>query len=111
MFVAQVTGRSMEPRIPDGAWCLFQGPVTGTRHGKLVLVRLRDTVDPESQERFTVKIYLSEKQAVAADETDGEWRQTKITLKSVNSEFADIVLTENADERMEVVAEWVKVVG
>ena len=78
---------------------------------QLVLVRLRDTVDPESQERFTVKIYLSEKQAVAADETDGEWRQTKITLKSVNSEFADIVLTENADERMEVVAEWVKVVG
>ncbi|MBK8179281.1 MAG: helix-turn-helix transcriptional regulator, partial [Planctomycetes bacterium] len=30
MFVAQVVGKSMEPRIPDGSYCLFQTPVTGS---------------------------------------------------------------------------------
>ena len=31
MFVAQVVGKSMEPQIPDGAYCLFCRPVDGTR--------------------------------------------------------------------------------
>ena len=39
MFVAQVVGKSMEPLIPDGAYCLFAAPVTGTRQGKTVLVQ------------------------------------------------------------------------
>ena len=61
MFAAQVVGKSMEPRIPDGSYCLFAGPVTGSRQGRTVLVRMRDKVDPETGERFTVKRYRSEK--------------------------------------------------
>ena len=38
MFVAQVVGKSMEPAIADGAWCLFRAPVEGTRQSKTVLV-------------------------------------------------------------------------
>ena len=30
MFVAQVVGKSMEPAIPDGAYCLFAAPVEGS---------------------------------------------------------------------------------
>ncbi len=41
MFVAQVVGQSMEPVIPDGAWCLFRAPVEGTRQGKTVLEAAR----------------------------------------------------------------------
>ena len=70
MFVAQVVGKSMEPAIPDGAYCLFQAPVAGTRQGRIVLVGLRDSVDPESGERFTVKRYSSEK----ATAEEGTWR-------------------------------------
>ena len=40
MFVAQVVGQSMEPAIPDGAYCVFRAPVEGTRDGKTVLVLL-----------------------------------------------------------------------
>ena len=61
MFVAQVVGKSMEPAIRDGAWCLFRGPVAGTRQGKMVLVQLRDATDPETGQRYTVKRYKSEK--------------------------------------------------
>ena len=61
MFVARVMGKSMEPLISDGAWCLFSAPVQGTRQGKTVLVMLRDALDPESNQRFTVKRYESQK--------------------------------------------------
>lgn len=61
MFVAQVVGRSMEPRIPDGAWCLFAAPVTGARSGRVLLVQHREIDDPETGGNYTVKRYQSEK--------------------------------------------------
>ena len=104
MFVAQVVGRSMEPVIPDGAWCLFRAPVEGTRQGKTVLVELGDTADPETGQRYTVKRYESEKAA------DGDlWRHERITLKPVNPEFTPIVLTGLAGDEIDVVAELVEV--
>ena len=104
MFVAQVVGKSMEPSIPDGAYCLFAAPVKGTRQGKTVLVQMRDAIDPESGQRYTVKRYESEKLK------DGDsWRHTKITLKPVNGEFEPIVLTGTGAEDFRVIAEMVEV--
>ncbi|MBU1700460.1 MAG: DEAD/DEAH box helicase [Candidatus Eisenbacteria bacterium] len=107
MFVAQVVGRSMEPRIPDGSYCLFSGPVTGTRQGKIVLVQLRDQVDPETGARYTVKQYESEKSA--GDE--GPWRHIKITLKPLNPSFEPICLTCEDEGQVAVVAELAEVLG
>jgi type I restriction enzyme R subunit len=106
MFVARVEGRSMEPAIPDGAWCLFSAPVEGTRQGKTVLVQLRDAIDPETGERYTVKRYESEK-VTAGD----SWRHTRITLKPLNPKFPPIVLSPDEGERLQVVAELVEVLG
>jgi hypothetical protein len=39
MFVARVTGMSMEPLIPDGSWCLFRPCPAGSREGRIVLVQ------------------------------------------------------------------------
>jgi len=104
MFVAQVTGRSMEPMIPDGSYCLFASPVEGSRQGKTVLVQLRDAVDPETGERFTVKRYESEKV-----ETDDSWRHSRITLKPLNPEFEAIELADLQEGQMRVIAEGVEV--
>ena len=105
MFVARVAGRSMEPTIPDGAWCLFAAPVTGSRQGKTVLVRLRDAVDPETGARYTVKRYESDK--TPADDT---WHHAAIRLKPLNPAFEPIVLTDGGAD-VEVVAELVEVVN
>jgi SOS-response transcriptional repressor LexA len=105
MFVAQVVGRSMEPAIPDGSYCLFAAPVTGTRQGRTVLVQLRDDKDPETGERYTVKRYESEK--IAAE--GGTWRHVKITLKPNNPEFQPIELTCDDEGTVSVVAEFVEV--
>jgi len=104
MFIAQVVGKSMEPVIPDGSYCLFVAPVVGTRQGKTVLVQLRDATDPETGERYTVKRYESEK----AQDGDS-WRHEKITLKPVNPDFEPIVLTGADEGQLQVVAELVEV--
>ena len=106
MFVARVVGQSMEPMIPDGSYCLFRSPVTGTRQGRTVLVQLRDAIDPDTDQRFTVKRYRSEK---TTDE-DG-WRHFKIVLEPVNPDFQPIELTADDEDTVAVVAELVEVIG
>ena len=106
MFVAQVVGRSMEPAIPDGSYCLFAAPVVGSRQGKIVLVELRDSVDPETGERYTVKRYASEK-----TETESGWRHVRVTLQPVNPEYDAIVLAADEEADVGVVAEFLAVLG
>ncbi len=104
MFVARVVGHSMEPVIPNGAYCLFAAPVTGTRHGKTVLVQLRDAPDPDTGERYTVKRYESEK----GQEGDS-WRHRTITLKPLNPDYAPIVLNDVEEQQVQVIAEFMEV--
>ena len=107
MFVAQVAGHSMEPMIPDGAWCLFASPVTGSRQGRIVLAQHRSIEDSESGGSYTVKRYRSEKKAGP----DGSWTHSKIALEPLNPAYKPIVL-ENVDENeVAVVAEFVEVLG
>ena len=104
MFAAQVVGKSMEPAVPDGSYCLFRAPVEGTRLGKTVLVQLRDSTDPETGQRYTVKRYHSEK-AVAGD----SWRHARITLDPVNPDFDPIIFTSADESKLRVIAELVEV--
>lgn len=104
MFVSQVAGKSMEPAIPDGSWCLFRTDVGGTRQGRIVLVELRDAVDPETGQRYTVKRYRSDK-AHAGD----SWVHDRITLEPLNPAFEPIVLTSADEDKLRVVAEFVEV--
>jgi SOS-response transcriptional repressor LexA len=106
MFVAQVVGKSMEPAIPDGSWCLFRAPVEGSRQGKTVLVQLRDVADPDTGQRYTVKRYESEKAAQG-----DSWRHERITLKPVNPDFEPIVLTDAGTDELQVIAELVEAIG
>jgi len=106
MFAAQVVGKSMEPTIPDGAYCLFRAPVEGTRQGKTVLVQLQNASDPETGQRYTVKRYESEK---ATDQDS--WRHTKITLKSLNPAFEAMIFTDADEQQLQVVAELVEVLA
>jgi type I restriction enzyme R subunit len=107
MFVAQVTGHSMEPLIPDGSYCLFRAPVTGTREGKVVLVGSRGIADPETGGKFTVKQYSSEK----TQDGEGGWRHTKVVLSPSNPAYQPIVILGPDVEEVRVIAELVEVLG
>ena len=108
MFVAQVVGRSMEPLIPEGSYCLFRGPVVGSRQGKRLLIEqtgARGTdhgTDLDS--RYTVKRYTS----VKTMNDDGTWQHERIRLEPLNPEFEAFELGEG---EFRVIAEFVQVLS
>ncbi|MDD5677885.1 MAG: DUF2075 domain-containing protein [Kiritimatiellae bacterium] len=104
-FVAQVIGRSMEPLIPDGSYCVFRFGVVGDRTGRIVLAQIAGYTDPETGGRYTVKKYRSEK---VADEDQG-WRHLSIQLLPLNPEFEPIVITGSETDNINIVAEFVGV--
>lgn len=107
VFIAQVVGRSMEPTIPDGSWCLFRKERGGSRNGLVVLVESRRVQDPESGLAFTIKRYHSEKENLS----DGQWRHKRIVLSPDNKAFKDIVLDNVPGEDFRAVAEFVQIVA
>ena len=105
MFVAKVVGRSMEPRIRDGEYCVFRAHPVGSRQGKIVLAQYHGPADPDNGGSFTVKRYASKKVANG----NGGWKHTKITLSPVNPEFKPIELTAESEDEVAVIAEFVAV--
>ncbi|HLJ47738.1 MAG TPA: S24 family peptidase [Bryobacteraceae bacterium] len=101
MFVATIVGHSMEPRIPDGALCVFRAGVAGSRQGHLVLVENRET---SGNNRYTVKRYRSEKTAGEME----SWRHGRIRLESLNPEYPSWDLDPD-EERYRIVGEFLRV--
>ena len=101
LFVAQIEGRSMEPKIPDGSLCVFRQGVTGSRHGRLVLV---EQLGGGTNDRYTVKRYASDK----VEREDGSWSHERITLMPLNPEFEAWSL-DPEEERFRIIAEFVRV--
>lgn len=105
MFIAQVVGKSMEPTIRDGSYCIFRYDQGGSRNGKVVLIESRHVTEPETNLKFTIKRYRSEKEALG----DDQWRHKKIALSPDNKAFKDIVLENMFGEDFHVVAEFITV--
>jgi phage repressor protein C with HTH and peptisase S24 domain len=105
MFIAKVVGKSMEPTIKDGNYCIFRFERGGSRNDLVVLVESRLVADPETNQRFTIKRYHSEKENLG----DDQWRHKKIILSPDNKEFDDIVLENVGSDDFRVVAEFVEV--
>ncbi|HMD48932.1 MAG TPA: S24 family peptidase [Bryobacteraceae bacterium] len=95
MFVAEIAGHSMEPRIPDGSLCVFRNGVVGSRTGRLVLA---EQLDAAGNNRYAVKRYRS-------DTTKG---QKTIKLESLNREYPDWPLDPDED-KYRIIAEFVRV--
>src|SRR5206468_333370 len=54
-FIARVRGDSMEPRVPNGAMCLFVRPAPGPMEGRIFLVEQRSTPDAGLGGPFALK--------------------------------------------------------
>ena len=109
LFVIQVIGESMNRRIPSGSWCLFKKIPAGSRQGKVVLVQHREISDNDTGGHYTVKIYDSKK----IIHEDGTWQHTSIILRpdTTASGYEPIVIGEIQSEELQVVGEFVAVLG
>jgi hypothetical protein len=88
MFAAYVTGKSMEPRIPDGSLCAFRANVPGSRQGKLLLV---EHYGETGDNRYTIKRYRSTKRR-----TQEGWIHDEIKLEPLNPEYEAWTLEEGS---------------
>ncbi len=96
MFVAKVVGESMEPLIPNGAYCLF-APAKGRLHsGRVVLVQLRGHDDPETGGAYTVKRLRAEP-------------RRRPRLVPENPKFEEVIVGRQDDVR--IIAVLVAVLG
>ena len=108
MFVARVTGRSMEPAIVDGCWGLFRAfpaedqPSPMSLDGRRVLVRLASQTDAETGS-YTLKRWK-----VAKTGVDG--LPQEIALRADNLDFQSLTLKSETGEAR-VVAEFLEVLG
>lgn len=87
MFVVRAVGHSMEPRIKDGDYCVFEWYTpekAGSREGKIVLAKDITEYDDDYSGRFTIKKY----HRVSTD---------KVELQSINSGHPTFILEQNGD--------------
>jgi SOS-response transcriptional repressor LexA len=98
LFLVRVSGRSMEPDIPDGSLCVFRSYYGGSRKNGIFIVQRIATLDEGGE--FTLKRYSSSKE-IRGD----QWRHTQITMHPENPEYQDWDLRE--DERYITIAEFV----
>jgi len=108
-FVARVVGESMNKRIPNGAWCLFNLNPGGSRQGKVILVQHHSINDSDTGGHYTIKLYQSEK--VESDE--GGWQHARIILRpdSTGSSYTALVFDDESARELTVIAEMVAVLG
>lgn len=99
MFVAEIAGHSMEPRIPHGSLCVFRHGVTGSRENRLVLA---ENIESTGDHRYAVKRYKSEKTK------SEQWRHNWIRLESINPEYPHWDLDPD-EEKYRIIAEFVRV--
>ncbi|MGF2735911.1 DNA/RNA helicase domain-containing protein [Marinobacter sp. DUT-1] len=107
MYACRVFGESMNRVIPNGALCLFRSDRGGSRNGKTVLVECIDSIDTDSDSRYTVKVYESFK-----TEDEHGWRHTRIQLKpnSYDDIFQPIEVTDQEALQYRVVGEFLCVI-
>ena len=108
MFVARVTGTSMEPLIPDGSWCLFRPCPVGSPEGRIVLVELATDGAGENGGRFTVKKYHSKLSTDLAVTTDG-WRHRRIQLLPLNPALEPIEIDAEVAADIVIIGEFLKI--
>ena len=92
----------MEPRIPDGAYCLFRPVPVATFPDSPVLVRYSGPANPDTGGQFTVKLYR---------EGRGPNGEKTVLLKPLNETFEPLVLTPADEDDVRIIAEVIEVLG
>ena len=102
-FIVQAVGHSMEPRIHDGDYCLFERYTGGSREGKIVLAEHHGEVDSDYEGAYSIKVYHSKK---VFDE-DGYWQHESITLQPLNRDYNPISINAEDAESFRIIGEFV----
>ncbi|OYZ15225.1 MAG: hypothetical protein B7Y39_16525 [Bdellovibrio sp. 28-41-41] len=105
-FAAFVRGESMQPKINDGDLCLFRRYTGGSRQGHIFLIQARGLKNSETGESFVIKKYVRQTPSRQSEDDD----MSIIHLVSENPKFSPIILMGAADDEIQVIAEFIKII-
>lgn len=97
MFVVSARGHSMEPKIADGALCVFKRTRAVARNGQIVLAMHDEYHDGETGGAYSIKQFMCAK---GVNPETGEVENTSIVLKPINKSYDDIELKKEEDCRI-----------
>lgn len=103
MFVVRASGNSMEPKIHDGDYCIFNANTPGSRMNKIVLVQHRAIYDPDNGGAFSIKKYTSK----IKYNDNGEWFHETIILLPLNSKFQPIKINDIDADEFQIIGEYI----
>ncbi len=103
MYVVRIVGHSMEPRINDGDYCVFQANPAGSRQGTIVLAQHRGYFDEDNAGAYSVKEYHSQK----SYNDDGTWQHEEIVLRPFNPDYEPIIITPDDIDDFRIVGGFV----
>jgi type I restriction enzyme R subunit len=107
LFVARVVGESLNRRVPNGSWCLWQlKPELKGDGTDVVLAELPESQDSEMGS-FTAKVYVVGKEA----DSEGMMRVARVRLKpdSDQAGFEEIVVGNGGTADVKIVAKMLEV--
>ena len=102
-FIVQAAGHSMEPRIKDGDYCLFERYTGGSREGKIVLAEHQGETDADYEGAYSIKVYHSKK----VYNEYGDWQHESITLQPLNRAYDSISIEAEDADSFRIVGEFV----
>jgi len=105
MFVAKAKGKSMEPTIYDGDYCVFRRSPR-VAQGTVVLAQWNGPEDPDTGGAYAVKIFSSRKVVGA----DGQEELKEVVLSPLNPSFKPLVVSEEDGHQLSVVGSFVSVI-
>ena len=105
-FIVQAVGHSMEPRIHDGDYCLFETYKGGSREGKIVLAEHHGEVDADYEGAYSIKVYHSKK----TYNEFGEWEHESIELWPLNRAYDRIILSADDINEFAIIGEFIETI-
>lgn len=106
MYVVQAVGKSMEPVIQDGDFCVFRANPAGSRQSKIVLAQHLNFYDADNAGSYSIKVYNSKK----TFNEFGEWEHEQIVLEPKNKNYQPIVLEDIDGDDFRIIGEFVGVI-
>lgn len=105
-FIIQAVGHSMEPRIHDGDYCLFEAYQGGSREGKIVLAEHHGEVDEDYEGAYSIKTYRSKK----TYNEFGEWEHESIDLWPLNPAYRTIHIDAEDSDSYRIIGEFIETI-
>lgn len=101
MFIARIHGESMNRRVANDSWVLFEADPAGSRQGRMVLVERNELGDAEDAGRYTLKVY----DACKVETDDGiAYRSVALRPDSTDPRYRSIEIDLDDPDRPRIIA-------